>query len=200
MARAVPSHHGRFRADARSYLPAIVIVTVHSSLLLPAPLCGAALALVTVSLSGALWRRPTKAVTSLRPSKFTSDERPPGNSHVPVQGPAAMFEQNVISPAGMVCRLTSLPTDGDGPGTSAAGCARSGAPAPSRSVAGNATAAGRSTERGPRRRRRRSRSPKGASKAKVGRAASYQRPPPTPHPAPGWGGGRLLRWGVRVRV
>src|SRR6202165_2929753 len=99
MARAVPSHHGRFRADARSYLPAIVIVTVHSSLLLPAPLCGAALALVTVSLSGALWRRPTKAVTSLRPSKFTSDERPPGNSHVPVQGPAAMFEQNVISPA-----------------------------------------------------------------------------------------------------
>src|ERR1700730_2737929 len=40
MARAVPSHHGRFRADARSYLPAIVIVTVHSSLLLPAPCVG----------------------------------------------------------------------------------------------------------------------------------------------------------------
>src|ERR1700751_4595740 len=75
MARAVPSHHGRFRADARSYLPAIVIVTVHSSLLLPAP-CGAALALVTVSLTSALWRRPTKAVTSLRPSKFTSEDTP----------------------------------------------------------------------------------------------------------------------------
>src|ERR1700688_3498261 len=38
-------------------------------------LCGAALALVTVSLTSALWRRPTKAVTSLRPSKFTSAER-----------------------------------------------------------------------------------------------------------------------------
>src|SRR6202040_3337742 len=98
MARAVPSHHGRFRADARSYLPAMVIVTVHSSLLLPAP-CLERLWRVTVSLTSALWRRPTKAVTSLRPSKFTSDERPPGNSHVPVQGPAAMFEQNAISPA-----------------------------------------------------------------------------------------------------
>src|ERR1700736_1433188 len=64
-------------------------------------LCGAALALVTVSLTSALWRRATKAVTALGPSKFTSDERPPGNSDVPVQGPAAMFEQNAISPAGL---------------------------------------------------------------------------------------------------